>query len=182
MDRVGRGTGARGGATVCRDAQENLRDPDAHAEAAQEKDFHSDEKEIAHADPGKKIFAKPDPYAFTFTAPEEKTFAHTKIERNAGEIDNANAFAAIEEKTLTNTHAERNTDSNSNSNAFAHTGRDPHARSFALAITEKAWRAQREPDPGPDQRLRQLSGQRAEASRLRARADHAQSRLQIRLG
>jgi hypothetical protein len=190
VDRVGRGAGARGGADNCGHDQENLRDTDTHAEAAKEKDFYSDQKEIAlpnaDADPGKEILPEPDAYAFAAT--EEKTFAHTQTERDTGEIDNANsksnAFAAIEEKTFAYTHAERDPRriGITYSNSFAHTDRDADARSFALGITKKAWRAQREPGPGPDQRLRKLSGRGAETSRLRARTDDAQSRLQIRLG
>ena len=50
--------------------------------------------------------------------------------------------------------ANANANANSNSNAFADTDRDADTRSVALGISEKAWRAQREPDPGSDQRLR----------------------------
>jgi hypothetical protein len=78
MDRVGRGAGARGGAGLRPHAEENLCDTDPDTEAAKEKDFYSDQKEIAlpnaDADPGKEILPEPDPYAFA--APEEKTFAH----------------------------------------------------------------------------------------------------------
>jgi hypothetical protein len=161
VDRVGRAPGARGGADNCGHDQENLRDTDT--DAAKEKDFHSDQKEIAHAhaELGKEIFPEPDTHGFTAT--EEETFAHTQTERDTRKIDIANAhakfnaFAAIEEETFAYTHAERdavnvgNANSNSDPNAFAHTDRD--AGAFALGITEKAWRTEREPDAGPDQRL-----------------------------
>jgi hypothetical protein len=49
VDRLGRGAGPRGGADNCGHDQENLRDPDSNAETAKEKDFHSDQKEIADA-------------------------------------------------------------------------------------------------------------------------------------
>jgi hypothetical protein len=173
MDRVRRGASTRGGAGLCPHAEENLRDTDAHTKAAKEKDFHSIEKEIVlpHADPGKKIFTQSDAHAFTAT--EKETFTDTQTERDVGDIAKSNAFAAVKEKTFAHTYAERN--AGSKSHAFADTNGDGHT--FPLGITEKARRAEREPDPGPDQRLRKLFDQRAETSRLRPRTDQAQSRL-----
>lgn len=180
VDRVGRSARARGGADNCGHDQENFRYTDSHS--AKEKN-NALEKEIVQpdAEPGKEIF--PESYAHGFAATEKETFAHTHAGRDTGEIDNtnskSNAFGAIEEKTFAYTHAERDPRrigiTYSNSNAFSHT--DADARNLPLGITEKAWRAQRKPDPGPNQRLRKLFDRRAETSRLRARTDQAQSRL-----